>query len=663
MSAATTAPNPPADLADVGILCVHGIGVQVEGETLRNIAGPLFEQLEHDGATVEYGETVLKPRQQLDPGPARIAATLTQDEQTRRVLLAESHWADVFDAPSYSQLLGWLMGHGTWIAIRHAVFSLSTPVRWLERWYDRRKRARPDWLGLSDIMVGYVGALVCVFLVALPLQLFLLLVGALALLPFLWTHALATRVALGAAAVLGDASVYSADTTLRHAILTRVRKDLAWLTARTSESRPIIILAHSQGAAVVYDLLSSMPDLTRIRLITYGEGIRKLTELTLGARKRPFMISVSAWLWLPALAALAAGRFAVTYIIESIATPGAASISDRVGSLLLFYLLVFFFLSTMIYIVARSRESEIDEPVQAGVASLLAKHLTWADLYASADPVPRGPLLGNTEMKDEPDGWSVAQEGFAGLRSRRVVNQLSTIGDHTSYWNAPNDFVPLVAGAIRSWIGVPAEVARPAGRMWRLWLRKIAGWAITLLGILTFWRAGDPLRDVVWMRAWNLMPLDPTALSSQVVARYSLRDPAVTLAGLVAFLTVTFCYGRFVLNPAWLAWERAFIERPRGGAPPFRPLGAAILYWAKRWAPHARLLVCVLVVAAPVRVLVGSIRRGNYGPTLESVTSLAERGRSVAGWAWVTFFFLAILVVIIGSAGKFYEWWQRRLQP
>ena len=76
-----------------------------------------------------------------------------------------------------------------------------------------------------------------------------------------------------------------------------------------------------------------------------------------------------------------------------------------------------------------------------------------------------------------------------------------------------------------------------------------------------------------------------------------------------------------------------------------------------------RLLVCVLVVAAPVRVLVGSIRRGNYGPTLESVTSLAERGRSVAGWAWVTFFFLAILVVIIGSAGKFYEWWQRRRQP
>jgi len=319
-------PDFRAAKADVGILCVHGIGVQAEGDTLLAVAETLLSALGSDDAKVVYGEASLKPLRMLLPEPTHLCAMVEDGIGTTRAIVAESWWAGAFDAPSYWNLLGWLLSYGTLIAIRHAAFRISTPVRYFERKFDRAGKPRPDWLGFADVMFAYPGTLVSVFLVAIPLQVLLLAIGLLAIIPFKLTQEASKRMAIVISETLGDATVFTANATIRHSILSRVRADLEWLSAR---SNAIVVLAHSQGAAVVFDLFRRMPKLANIRLITYGEGIRKLSELEQDADRKPFIVRMCASLWLIGLVAIVLAWFGAVYTIESIATPAAPNPRSR----------------------------------------------------------------------------------------------------------------------------------------------------------------------------------------------------------------------------------------------------------------------------------------------------------------------------------------------
>jgi hypothetical protein len=166
-------------------------------------------------ATIEgpVPEPDLFPPSDLDPAVAEPTSEST------RVLVAESWWARSFDAPSCGQLLGWLLSYGTWIAIRHAVFRLTAPLRWLRLQYERRGESVPDWLNMIEVMFAVPGALISVVLVAVPMQLGLLAIGLLAIVPLKATQALAKRIALAVSTILGDASVYTANDPIRATIL------------------------------------------------------------------------------------------------------------------------------------------------------------------------------------------------------------------------------------------------------------------------------------------------------------------------------------------------------------------------------------------------------------------------------------------------------------
>ena len=250
--------------------------------------------------------------------------------------------------------------------------------------------------------------------------------------------------------------------------------------------------------------------------------------------------------------------------------------------------------------------------------------------------------------------------GFTRFRGREIVNLRSTIADHTAYWKAPNDFVPLVAQVLREWSGLPAAPALPTGRGWRMALRKVAGLAITIAAAATFVRAGDPLRDIVWVPISNMVPLDPSSLATTLVVRYGLRDIAVYGAGLALYVALAFAYVRLVLDPAWNGWERSIRIKTRATPHPSGSWVAALTRYARAAAPWVRALVCAIAVALPMWALAGAIAKGDYAVTLESVVRLGEWGREVIGWLVWTITVLAIAVAVIGLAAQARDWWIAR---
>jgi hypothetical protein len=95
--------------------------------------------------------------------------------------------------------------------------------------------------------------------------------------------------------------------------------------------------------------------------------------------------------------------------------------------------------------------------------------INWLDFFASADPVPNGPLLDDFAPKD--------------LLSYEVTNAKSLLTDHTNYWKNKDDFLPRVANALLTTAGLRS---RPRGsecarrRRWRVGWRVAARWALTL---------------------------------------------------------------------------------------------------------------------------------------------------------------------------------------
>src|SRR5262249_37434886 len=102
-------------------------------------------------------------------------------------------------------------------------------------------------------------------------------------------------------ATLGDSFLFVTSPITGAAVTTRVKKDLEWLMARCDR---VIVLAHSQGAAVSYKVIKRQfwgghaPQKFHA-LITYGSGLRKLFDLevnvapALGYWMRPAIRSIA----------------------------------------------------------------------------------------------------------------------------------------------------------------------------------------------------------------------------------------------------------------------------------------------------------------------------------------------------------------------------------
>jgi tetratricopeptide (TPR) repeat protein len=94
--------------------------------------------------------------------------------------------------------------------------------------------------------------------------------------------------------------------------------------------------------------------------------------------------------------------------------------------------------------------------------------MRWVDIYASADPVPNGPLLDDFEPRD--------------VFTTEITNLGSALRDHTAYWKNTDEFLPRLAIELLQKAGLKKRFYNALGvsrrRRWRV------GWRLAALRVL-----------------------------------------------------------------------------------------------------------------------------------------------------------------------------------
>ncbi len=439
---------------ELGILFVHGIGTQRDGDVVLQCGEALHDWLERwaggrpPGAPASeprFLEARLTGRGAEAPAHARLmlgSGTATErdgDNESRATswLLAESHWAESFRAPTFTELLTWALATLPRAVLLHSL----NPSRSLRETLELRFRGDRQGLVATDavdhasnvelVMKTLGGA---AWLFVSPVVIFvtlmsLVVVFVLRLIPLAATRSLAGTVQRLLAATLGDSFLFSTSAVTEAAVVTRVEEDLAWLAARC---RKVAIVAHSQGAAVSYRLLQRLR-LERklpgnlVQLVTYGSGLRKLTDLVQAEWPLARLTLVG---WLATGLAVALGLLIIRLAVNP--------------SILLAFLLMIPPVLMTVLVTAGSVLIERPKPEPP-----LPVH--WLDLYASRDPVPNGPVdvrFWRDAAAGDIPVQRVGDDSFS-RRSVRVYNRHSILGDHTSYWSdGAGDFIARLLVAL-----------------------------------------------------------------------------------------------------------------------------------------------------------------------------------------------------------------------
>jgi hypothetical protein len=263
----------------------------------------------------------------------------------------------------------------------------------------------------------------------------------------------------------------------RAAILTRVREAIE-ATAKRCDN--LVVIAHSQGAAIAHTVLDKAAPANLDTLITYGSGLDKLTRIerrggtekgSVGQRiafsaacllvlvlvsatvhiegSNAFRIVGACTLFSVSLAELA--TIIVAWRHEALDVLGGRSSAIQAITISLTTLFLGGYILAEPWIEAALRVTLLtlgmtfvlmqlwDQgmrmalPGMASFDDFVGKQSTscrgfkWYDIYATHDPVPNGKM-----QFHEPSG------------SIQVVNRRSTFSDHTSYWRNGDEFVTHV---------------------------------------------------------------------------------------------------------------------------------------------------------------------------------------------------------------------------
>jgi len=424
------------------VLFVHGIGEQKEGETLAAFGEPLVEWMREwvighgaprsaqeerrasgipdDGVEVTYASLFPSRRYSADPAHAEVEIRITnaqQKQRSQRWLFAEGWWGEQVLAPSVFDLVGWLFSRGVWVAF---VWLAERAWQFTHPRYEEPDTWRERILRALDITrwryVAWPYAIFWFLLLAIGLQILLVLAWIVALLPI---PVIRRYIAVGlqlATLILGDSYGLVANETQRGAILTRFGETVGWLKARCDR---VVIVAHSQGTAVVHAAIQSSFIAPPPLLITFGSGLAKLSQLRMGELTYPGFIGASAWI-VPA--ALATALLLVWDRLGFGTIAWIETLTWTVGFAGLFCLLAAWFAWF------KTRVDERRLPAASGQAG------RWIDLYASSDPVPQGPLSVHLPK------WNIVSE--------RIINRRSVLGDHTTYWQNKPEFVTRVVAEL-----------------------------------------------------------------------------------------------------------------------------------------------------------------------------------------------------------------------
>lgn len=424
--------------AEIGILLVHGIGTQKRGETVVGIGEPLYRALKKwieaavpagGRKSVELVESVLDPADASEPAHARLRIATEGDARSHEWIMAECHWAESFPPPEPRAVTIWIMQILPWICVTFVARRLrmaaaatgaaikATPRRWLEA-----VRQAASVL-TAIVMAPLIGPLV----VALELFLVVLLIAG--LIPLRVVRDFVARTNAVLSSILGDSFIYASSAIRQQAVVSKIRADLKWLEA-TWGCKHLVILAHSQGAALSYlSIRQDFPSRLRL-LVTFGSGLLKLHQL--GAERLRLGISIFT-VFVPF------GGILLLLVVAAwldLYTPPAGTEHNLWVSLAL----SLFYLVLALVTGAQEHTDEITHQIP----EFSRRGLKWIDLYASMDPVPNGPLFLSGETVPE---------------SIEVCNGSSPISDHTSYTRNVDEFLLQVVAAIGRHGGTELPIA------------------------------------------------------------------------------------------------------------------------------------------------------------------------------------------------------------
>jgi hypothetical protein len=480
----------PAHAPELGVLLVHGIGEQKQGETLNEFAAPivrwLSEWLAPDvqvrrlaGVLAQHIDTkdvtgsarftrgALRTTD-LPPGtPAHASATIRRDvaggaavEQTW--LFAESWWSPQALAPRVSPFLSWLVTRGPWILLLHlsqrvgidpgraAARGPSPP----QRWPVVAARAIARWLAVFATTLAWLGA--SLLLIGLWC-----VVSSVALVPIGYVRRRVYELLRALAGVVGDSYVLTRDPIQRAAFADTTRRSLAWL--RAQGCRRIAVIAHSQGAVVASDVLLARRAPQVDLLVTLGPGIAKLDALTAREARAPH-----GFMWSGAAAPLS--LFAVLSTLLLFNRLGAEGGPDFALWVIAAVLLVLAWhaIRTSWKTVTDSLERLQPDALLVLLMRQYQPRMRWRDFYASHDPVANGSLSRTVGAR------------LRRIVSRRVMVLASTFQDHTAYWASRADCVSRIVQSLdacaRSGLfatAVGMQRVRQARRMHGRWVRLL----------------------------------------------------------------------------------------------------------------------------------------------------------------------------------------------
>jgi hypothetical protein len=544
----TSNTSPSGPRYHVGVLLVHGMGEQPEGDTLLAFGEPIVRWLRRwfasspahpDQLAIEEVRTSLHPARELRAEPAHAELKVRALDNCgqpveQRWLMAESWWGGDVQRPPFSKLAFWMLTIGAWVVFSH---------------FGKHRRFGTIGGDARAILVSLFVSLP----VALVFQAMVLALSILAALPIPALRKSLSAFLLAMTGVLGDAYVLLENPLQRAAIAERARRSLRWLA---DDCAAVIVLAHSQGAAVAHDALRQAAPKNVKALLTFGSGLEKLTQIQAAQR-------TGAAGGMAVAAPLLAGLLALL-------TPAATHFRDDVAQGVLDWrglfwmgliLIATFAVGAFAALYGTMRNYWVAHAHQEneklfGPLGALIERKHWVDVFSTCDVVPNGALY---RPESSPGPYSV-----------EIVNRRALLDDHTTYWDNNAEFLPLVANMLGGVAGlriiepVDHSAMNAAVDRYRRCVRwlQINRWAVgaALMAAATLFLPDQ-------LRRWG-------ELTQGALRRIPLGlEPLATgLAGFVATIADWACHRlhvervydketvlvslKTVFGPIWLLWAR-----------------------------------------------------------------------------------------------------------
>ena len=540
----------------VGVLYVHGMGEQEQGDSVTDMGDELTEWLRKwlapvpkadfkiREARLRTGDQVLAgtPDHPIG-GEAHVSITITDESKqppaVQEWLLAESWWAKTFRQATFTELVAWAFSAGPWL--------IASQRAGLENRFNAAAEAGRDGplMALGRRVSGVVLMIVAAVVAAAITPVFLALL-IFSLIPIPGLQDVVKALAKNLSGSFGDLLVLVRSPVRFAAMAEQVRSDIDDLYVRCDR---VIVLAHSQGSAVSWHAIRRTAERkAEIRsqvalFVSFGQAFRKLKSLyrvhQSGGRERSIFLGLAT---LSTILLVLAAWQAAGVLGELVDTQfNLGAVMHNIGTNVLWFgaaVLVVLLMQEVLVRLARANdigaEGEVIDEIKDVQKALPG--FRWMDLWASADPAPNGPLLANPPK---------------GVESYKIRNIGSTILDHAIYWSNRTVFVSAVAFAAASFappspIGTrdlnPQPLREATGVRGRRVTMLLAGRVLFLAALVTaIWGVRAHLR--AWgaaMLDWlNSLPLPDwfgTAEPSTVTVL--VATASIAIGGLIVWLLI-----------------------------------------------------------------------------------------------------------------------------